>query len=206
MNFKDDFNNNYSLKDIINKISQKQLKEFLYNSLSHDSDLLNKFRVEFNEYFPKLSKENYKIKIYTAINNCNGESGYIDYKNSNRYEHAMIDFVNEAEKLVTKKDYNTAFTIVTIILDSIPETEIDDSNGSTGLVADSCIEIIDKILEEVNCQDKILKDILDYVIKEIKTLRLNNYGICLYSLLQYFINKNLYIDEIEKSLKEALDD
>ncbi|MBP3460924.1 MAG: SWIM zinc finger family protein [Bacilli bacterium] len=199
-------NNRYNLEDIINKINDKKIKKFLYNSLINNDDLLNKFRIEFSDFFPKLSKKSYENKIYNAIRSCGDRKyGFIDYSNAYRYEHVMLEFINEAEKLVDNGDYNTAFTIVTILLDSIPRTEIDDSNGSTGMVADSCIEIIFDILDIINTDDRLLKDILNYVISDVKSLYLYNYGIDLKGILEYFINEHLYLDEIKNSLETALD-
>lgn len=199
-------NNSFDLEDVINQINDKKIKKFLYVSLLNDESLLNKFRVEFSEFFPKLSKKNYQNKIYRAINSCIDErSGYIDYNNSSEYEHAMYEFIKEAEKLVDNHDYNTAFTIVTILLDSIPTTEIDDSNGSTGMVADSCIKIIFNILDNVNNNDLLLKDILNYVINDVKTLYLYNYGVDLKEILKYYIDKQIYLDDIKMYLEIALD-
>ena len=49
--------------------------------------------------------------------------------------------------------------------ETIPETDIDDSNGSTGEVADSCIEIIERILEFILYDENVLaKKILDYIL------------------------------------------
>lgn len=199
-------NNSYDLKDIINKINDKKIRKFLYDTLINDADLLNKFRVEFSYFFPKLSKKSYESKIYNAIRSCGDRKyGFIDYNNTSKYEYVMFEFISEAEKLVDNKDYNTAFIIVTILLDSIPITEIDDSNGSTGIVADSCIEIIFDILDLINKDDKLLKDILNYVIYEVKNLYLYNYSIDLNNILKYFIDENLYLNEIKNSLEIALD-
>lgn len=204
---KSEMNNSYNLENVINKIDDKKIKNFLYNSLIHDDNLLNKFRVEFIDFFSKLSKESYENKIYNAIRNCGDRKyGFIDYSNTYKYDHAMLEFISEAEKLVVNGDYNTAFTIVTILLDSIPRTDIDDSNGSTGMVSDSCIQIIFDILDKTNASDQLLKDILNYVIRDVKSLYLYNYGIDLKNVLKHFINKQLYLNEIEESLQIALDD
>ncbi len=201
-----DSNDKYNLEDIINRIDDKKIKKTLYNILINDENLLNRFRVEFSEFFPKLSKKSYEKKIYNAIRSCGDRKyGFIDYENSSKYEHVMLEFIRETEKLVEDHDYNTAFTIVTILLDSIPKTEIDDSNGSTGMVAESCIEIIFSILNMVSIDDELLKDIFNYVINEIKSLYLYNYGIDLKEILEYFINKQLYLNEIKTSLEIALD-
>ena len=197
--------NSYNLEDIVNKVEEKNLRKFLYTNIVNDSDLLNRFRVEFSNYFPKLSKESYRNKIYQAINKCSS-NGFIDYNNASNYEHVMYEFTNEAKRLVNNGDYETALTIATVILDSIPNTDIDDSNGSTGAVADTTIEIIFDILTKIHDKNNpLLKSILDYVIEEVKTIDLYNYGIDLKQILKYFIDKEWYLDEIKVDLELALD-
>lgn len=192
------------VKEILDKININELKTFILNNILTNENLQNKFRVEFNNYFPKLTKKDYENRIYRAINNCTDRHGFIDYYNSNNYEHAMLEFTKEAEKLVENKDYESALIIVTVLLDSIPNTQIDDSNGSTGMVADDCIEILKSIINQTN-DENILKNILNYLIQEVKTADLYNYGIDLKDLLKIYIDKKLYLSKIEKSLEQALE-
>ena len=51
----------------------------------------------------------------------------------------MYEFTNEALNFVEDGDYETAFVIARIILDSIPDTAIDGSNGEIGEVANHII-------------------------------------------------------------------
>ena len=156
-----------NLEDIVKKVPEKDVRNFLYNSLKNDTDLLNRFRIEFSKYFPKLSKESYKHKIYQAINRCYDKRDFIDYSSTYKYERVMEEFINEARKLVDNEDYDTAFTIVSIILDSIPNTDIDDSNGSTGMIAENSIRIIFDILNEIHDKNTpLLMNILNYVLKK----------------------------------------
>lgn len=196
---------NYDLKDILNKIDSKEIREFLYDNLINNDYLLNKFRIKFNNFFPKLSRSAYENKIAMAINNCANKRGYIEYGNTDSYECAMLEYLDEAWKLVSIKDFATAFTIVSLILDSIPKTDIDDSNGSTGMVADHCQKVMYDILDCLDNKDTLVKDILDYVFMEVKSLTLYNYGIQLYKMLEYFIQKKLYLEEITRVLQDFLE-
>ena len=143
------------LSTIVNEIPINLLKEFLINEVSANPKLYDKFRVEFIEYFNPLTKEEYRIKIYDSIKNCEGKYGYIDYENAWEYTHNMYEFTNEAEKLTQKGNYNLAFDVVSVILESIPDTEIDDSNGSTSEVANDCIKVIYDILNNTSEEEGI---------------------------------------------------
>ena len=195
----------YDLKDIINKINFEELKEFLYLSLVNDDYLLNKFRIEFNHYFPKMDKQKYEEKINDTISCCCDKRGYISYENTYQYEHLMLEHIDEAEKLLDNKDYQTAFILVRVVLDSIPNTAIDDSNGSTGMIADECIYVIRNILDNLDDEDILIEEILDDVLDEIKSLDLYNYGIDLYEVVEYFIQRKLYLEKIKNVFKEVLE-
>ena len=199
--------NESDLSAIINKIPTNLLKEFLIDTLSENSKLYDRFRVEFIDYFNPLTKEEYRKRIYDSISNCAGRYGYIDYENAWEYTHNMYEFTNEAEKLIKRGNYDLAFDIVSVILESIPDTEIDDSNGSTGEVAEECIEIIRNILNcNANEDKKLTYKIFDFIIEELKTEDLSNYGIELYELISYFIENRIFLEEVEQSLLEVLDD
>ena len=199
-------NNDYNLENIVNVVPEKEIRNFIYENLKNDIELLNRFRIEFSKYFPKLSKEEYEKKIYNAIDRCCNIDGYIDYNNTFKYEHAMNEFIDEASKLVDNEDYKTALIIIMTILDSIPNTNIDDSSGSTSVIAENSIEIIFDILDEIdNKNNDILKMIFDYVIDELKTDNLYNYGVDLEPILEYFIYDKLYLDDIKEFLEIKLD-
>src|SRR5699024_1681101 len=135
-----------------------------------------------------------------------GRDGFIDYHESREYTKNMCKITSEVNTLVDNEEYNLAFDVVKIILESIPNTDIDDSNGSTGEVAYSCIEIMERILEYIlHDENSLAKKILDYILNETKEEKLSNYGIDLYPLLQFYIDRNMYLNEIEKGLLEALE-
>ena len=206
-----DENNNYTTKekeirDSLRTINKIELDDFLVELLIEDRDVYDKFRLRFNKSFPSLTIEDYENKIYDAIANSAGRDGFIDYHESWDYTKNMHKITREVNSLVDNGDYVLAFEVAKAILESIPDTDIDDSNGSTGEVAESCIEIIERILESILYDENTLaKKILDYILRELKTECLSNYGIYLYPLLDYFVDKNIYFDEIEEGLLESLE-
>lgn len=194
------------LETIINKIDRDDINKFLIEILNYNECFMNDFRSNFINYFPRISKSEYERKIYDAINRAGGSDNYIDYNETHDYTFAMYGFINESKKLLANKNYEASFDIIESILDSILNTSIDDSDGSTGEIANDCIEIIEDIL---GCSlidgDKIAIRILNYLLEEVKTQNLYNYGIETYFLLNYFIDENKYIDEIKTALSSYID-
>ena len=206
-----DKNNNYTTKekeirDSLRTINKIELDDFLVELLIEDRDVYDKFRLRFNKSFPSLTIEDYENKIYSAIQSSAGRDGFIDYHESWDYTKNMHKIISEVNTLVDNGEYDLAFEVARTILETIPETDIDDSNGSTGEVADSCIEIIERILEFILYDENVLaKKILDYILNEIKTEYLSNYAIDLYPLLNLYVERNIYLDEIEEGLLDALE-
>ena len=206
-----DENNNYTTKekeirDSLRTINKIELDDFLVELLIEDRDVYDKFRLRFNKSFPSLTIEDYENKIYSAIESSAGRDGFIDYHESWDYTKNMHKIISEVNTLVDNGEYDLAFEVARTILETIPETDIDDSNGSTGEVADSCIEIIERILEFILYDENVLaKKILDYILNETKTEYLSNYAIYLYLLLDLYVERNIYINEIEEGLLDALE-
>ena len=165
--------------------------------LTKDKNVYDEFRLKFNNLFPNLTLNEYKGRINEAIITSAGRDGFIDYYESWDYTREMYKIANEADTLVDNGNYELAFDIVSSILDTIPNTDIDDSNGSTGEVAETCIEIIKRILEYVlTKKDKLAKKILEYIIDELRTEDLSNYGIELYELLNDYIEKKFILKRL----------
>lgn len=195
-------NDKEQITNIINNINNKKINKFLIEAILADDKLYECFRREYIDFFPTLTKEDYQNKIKDSIRKCCNNKGFIDYSLTHQYTYEMYGFINEAEKLIERKNYDLASEIITIILNSIPNTDIDDSDGSTGEVAESCIEILQIILEKCleQNENKILKKILDYIINEARTEYIANYGIETYDLFAFYIENKLYLSEIEEAL------
>lgn len=193
------------LKEILNKIDREDIDNFLIGLLTYNKNIMNDFRCRFVNYFPSIKKEEYENKIWESIRSLYGKNGYIDYSSCREYTHHMYGFIHESKNLLESKNYESSFDILEIILDSIPDTDIDDSNGSTGEVANDCIEVIEDILGySLVSDDMVCVRILNYILEEIKTGRLYNYGIELYPLLDYFIDEVKYLSNIKDTLNEYI--
>ena len=206
-----DENNNYTTKEkqirnSLKNINKTELDDFLVELLTEDKNIYDKFRLRFNKSFPLLTIKDYEKKIYDAIACSAGRDGFIDYYESWDYTKNMHKITDEINTLVDNGEYDLVFEVARTILETIPDTDIDDSNGTTGEVADSCIEIIERILESIlHNENALAKKILDYILNETKTEYLSNYAIDLYPLLDLYVERNIYLDEIEEGLLDALE-
>lgn len=201
-----DSNKEVNFLNILDKIANNELKEFLSELLLSDKNLLDKFRLKFNNYFPNLTLKEFKQKINGAIINSGGRDGFIDYEKSWDYENAMYEIINEIAKVIDNENYDLAFDSLAYLLDTIPDTDIDDSNGSTSSIADNCIDKIKDIFyKTLNKDSNLTKKIFSYLSQELKTRNLDNYGVDLYKLLDDFVETKTFLPEIEQILISTLD-
>ncbi len=192
------------LSSILDKINEKDLKSFLADLMADDDKLYDLFRRRFSQYFPKISAQAYAKKIEDVIKWAAGDDGFIDYREGEKYVQGMQEFIDEAFDFAIKSDYEMAFLIVKIILETLSDADMDGSNGELEIVANGCIDVILKILDEASKDDKTVRDIFECVITELKTQELANYGIEFGDLIENFIEKKLFLDECESTLKETL--
>lgn len=198
--------NDESTRAILDKINEIELKDFLEDLIENEESIYDLFRRKFVNYFPKISPTTYKRKIEAAIREAGGRDGFIDYNEGWNYTRKMYEFTNEASNLVENGDYETAFAIVKIILDTIPNTAIDGSNGETSEVANSCIEVIENILDKAPKYDKTIESIFDYILVELKCHNFSNYGIELDYLITNFIRDGLFLQKCETALIDTIKD
>ncbi len=196
--------NSFSLLDIIESIDSDKLNEFLYDVLMGNDEMYNDFRIEFSQYFPKMSKREYKDMIDRDIESCCDRYGFIDYKASYRYEDLMGKYNEEARGLLDKEDFVTAYTISTTLLESMIGLEIDDSNGVTSNISQQAIDILCDIVD--NAEDEaLLNELFIYLKNEILTDRLyNNISVDLSEILDHYMDRVLFLEEIEDTLNEVL--
>ncbi len=192
-------------KKVMEKVGKGEFEDFMLEVFSYNSDIEDLFRCRFVNYFPKMTKDEYSSRIMGAMYRSCNSHGYIDYSLTDVYSEAMENFISESWNLIKGGNYASALDIIESILDSIPYTNIDDSDGTTSDVADECMEVIEDILEYSLVNDKKISDrVLDYLLNEIETKALYNYGIELYSLFDYYIDDKRELDRIEKCLKDYI--
>ena len=198
---------NDSLEELIEKIDLKELKKFIVELLESNEDIKTDFRMRFKNIMPVPPLAEYKRRVRNAINESGGRDGFIDYEESWEYEHKMLKITGELDSLIESGHYDLALELSMYILNTIPNTDIDDSNGSTGSIAGDCLNAISKILD-LNWQDN--KDIIDkiynYICMEIKTSNLSNYGVELEDLIDKFIDNCTYVTETIELLEEVLNE
>ncbi len=196
-----------NIKDVLNKIDVNDLKSFLVDLLNSNERIYDIFRKNYMNYFEVPSLLDYRNKVRRAIYDAGGSDGFIDYRESYNYVRAMNDFIDEAYKLIENNRFDSAFELITCMLDEIPVLDIEDSNGAIEEVGENCIEVIYDILDKtIDDFDKnpVVKQIFNYVSNELITNDLSDYSVDIKNIINMFIDDGRFSKECEEVLLKAM--
>lgn len=188
--------NNY--ENIINKISENEIKEFVLKKIYENRNFKNEFRSYFVQYFKKAPKRVYERRIGQSIFYAIGRNGFIEYNETDRFSEPMYDYIQEANNLIRHKEYQIPFWIASIILEHLPNLPIDDSDGTTSYVESLCVEVIEEILK--NCKEKkITEEIFKWILDSIKNNTLEYYSDGIEKILDEYYEDDGYISDRRKN-------
>lgn len=197
--------------NIVDKISESEIKAFVVQKLYEDKNFQNEFRSHFVQYFEKTPKKIYERRISQSIYQAIGRKGFIEYNETDKFSYPMYNYLQEASNLIKHKEYQEPFWIASLILEELPDLPIDDSDGTTSYIESECVEVIEEILEE--CKDKnIISEIFNWINNSLKNNTLGDYTSGVEQILdEYFTDDNFInerlnaINENIKKLKEDKD-
>ena len=160
--------------NIVDKIPENEIKEFVLEKLYEDRNFQNEFRSNFVQYFEKTPKKVYERRISQSVYQAIGRKGFIEYNETDKFSHPMYDYIQEARNLLKHKEYQAPFWIASLILEELPDLPIDDSDGTTSYVESECVEVIEEILEK--CKDKnIINEIFIWIKDSLENDNLGDY-------------------------------
>lgn len=103
--------------DLLKSISDNELKNFIIEFVENEESIYyleDKIKEKFFSHLPKNSKEYYYNKLYNSI-----------VINNELSEILVNENVREITKYIDCKDYEQAFVIISALIDSINDTNIE---------------------------------------------------------------------------------
>src|SRR5699024_4501125 len=140
--------NEESLINLVENADEKVVRDFLANILMNDEKLLNRFKGLLKCEISPDDMKRYKNQINKIFTRHSGSYGFIDYYSVGEFATELEQFLDgEISEMVENEQYQEAFELTNDIFIKLGNLEIDDSGGETGMIADSCMEIWQNILE-----------------------------------------------------------
>ncbi len=137
---------NQNVENIVEEVSDKDIREFVIETLKLDSTLFNLFKIRYS----KMSKDEFaslKSNINNIFNAYKDRYGYIDYYNAGGFENDLEIFINETvQSLVDSGQLEIAYKLINYIAVKISKLNIDDSDGEIIELMECCDDIWTQII------------------------------------------------------------
>lgn len=163
------------------------VRSYLVSILTENEKLLVRFSRMVKKQTTEKDIERYIAQINNVVNCYLGKNRFINYYETN-------DFISELEEILDKDvrcmidnaDYISAFRLMNYIFVLIGNVDMDDSGGSTGVLADSIYQLWLKLLVEVDMDEKqamfcwftthLDTSIADYLEEYIEQIIMNEFN------------------------------
>lgn len=143
------------IKEFVAASKEEEVRAFLASVLAKDERLLLQFYNQSNKQMTQEDIDNYVRQIDDITDRHLGRDNMISYYEANGFADDLLDIINEDVCcMIDNGNYLAAFDVVNYIFVLISEVAIDDSNGSTDLVASRIHALWGKIISKVSKQEK----------------------------------------------------
>ncbi len=157
------------LKEVLDKVSHQDLKEFIHEQSKTDRQFSNMFLARFAHLIESQSKEFYQKQIKSILNSATDRHGFIGWHEMKYLEQGIDPIITIAEKQLEHKNYKNTIYICTALVEEMTEAIqfSDDSNGYIGGVINSSYEMLYDIATQ-NISADIKTELFDYCITAFK--------------------------------------
>lgn len=152
------------LATVVNTIPEEDVKRFLIELAEEDDSLRNRILIAYSEDIGEHQMLRLKKEVDEFAYRYSDRRGFIDYYHASDYIDALNGFMCEkVQPLIDKHCYSQAFDLINYVFYSIGNQDVDDSDGGTVWVANTCYEFWQQILEK--CEEKDRQQIFQWFLQ-----------------------------------------
>lgn len=144
-----------TVAELVDEAEEKAVRDFLTKVLENDEELLLRFKTMACKSVTRGDINAYKCRVKNIVHNHSDYGGFISYEHA--YDFAM-DLDNllrqDIKQMLELGNYAEAFELSCYILQTIGETEVDDSDGGTAIVAVGCKGVWQSVLKHADTDAK----------------------------------------------------
>lgn len=146
---------NQELLEVIDKIPETELRSILAKLAEENESLRNHIMTKYTSSVSERQMIRLKKEIDNIVYRFSDRSGFIDWQNAGDFIAAMENFLyDNVKELIEKGACMQAFELTNDVFVKIGNLDIDDSDGGTTMVFDSCYDFWKQILKNCNESDK----------------------------------------------------
>ncbi|MBX2842185.1 MAG: hypothetical protein KTR26_10455, partial [Flammeovirgaceae bacterium] len=158
------------LKEILEKASHEELKQFLMDNVLPNPSLRNLLLTSFPQYNQGKSKEHHLTQIKSILRSESGRDKFIDWSAARRVGIAIGNLLDSADQQIKLQKYTQGIYIYTAIMEQLTEAlqYSDDSNGDIGGNIDYAYQMLLDLTKNGNIPEKIRDLLFNYSSKAFK--------------------------------------
>ena len=186
------------LEEIIENMSQKELRSFVKEIVGHNSDIRNVLMTRYAVKIDEKQMNHLKEGVDQLVWQYGDRSDYIDYRNAWDFIWALERYLEEkTDILLERKCWMEAFELTNYVFRTIGNIDIDDSDGGISEIANACYDKWKAIL--CNCNEEEKSKIFSWFMSHLYCDYVADY---LEDYMEDFLTHEFQVREVlEKKLK-----
>lgn len=185
--------------------------EFLIDILKNDEKLLNRFKSRLQCDISPRDMKRYKSQVNNIFRRYAGYDDFVDYKNARGFISELEEILdNDIQAMLDNNQLKEAFELTNYIFIRVGNQDMDDSDGGTGEIANSCLDIWKTILykSDIKFKTEIFNwfiayldgSVIDYMEDYIEQFLFDNF-----KEEEFMENKLILLDNEIKEYKKDKD-
>lgn len=143
------------LENVIKNIDESEVRNILLELALKDNSFQNQILTKYANKISTGQMNRLKQEVAMIARKYSDRSGYIDYYHAMDYEHDMETFLDEnVQNLIDRKLIMQAFELTNEVFHTVGNQNLDDSNGGTTWIANSCYEYWKQILDQATDEQR----------------------------------------------------
>lgn len=142
------------LEEIIENIPETELRSFVKQLAGQDDEIRNTLMTRYAVRIDEKQMCRLKEGVDQIVWEYGDRSGFVDYRNAWDFTREMDSYLEDkADTLMERNCWRQAFELTNYVFKTIGNVDIDDSDGGTTQVANTCYDKWKEILE--NCTEEV---------------------------------------------------
>lgn len=143
------------LENVIKNIDESEVRTILVELALKDHSLQNHILTKYVDKFSPGQMSRLKQEVEMIARKYSDRSGYVDYYHAMDYVEGLEEFLDEnVQNLIDKNLIMQAFELTNEVFHTVGNQDIDDSDGSTTWIANSCYEYWKQILDQATDEQR----------------------------------------------------
>lgn len=143
------------LENVIKNIDESEVRKLLLELALKDDSLQNQILTKYVDKISPSQMNRLKQEVEMIAWKYSDRRGYVDYYHAMDYVQDLEEFLDEnVQNLIDKNLIMQAFELTNEVFHTVGNQDIDDSDGGTTWIANSCYEYWKQILDQATDEQR----------------------------------------------------